>query len=165
MIKILSSSESSSNLRTFIKKVKKSDKKLFKKVLWCRDDTDTSLATKNRNKKIRLRWLSLAAKEMKSKSGWWTSKQYHSNPYICSCIFHFLLLWMYTQILSQTHPPVCGAGCRLLWNFYATTCIQAATDVGIAVIPCWCSSSRFWFHFFCSQWQPPQSYFLIFCSL
>ena len=31
MIKILSSSESSSNLLTFIKKVKKSDKKLFKK--------------------------------------------------------------------------------------------------------------------------------------
>ena len=30
MIKILSSSESSSNLLTFIKKVKKSDKKLFK---------------------------------------------------------------------------------------------------------------------------------------
>ena len=91
------------------------------------------------------------------------SKWYHSNPYICSCIFCSLLLWMYTQILSQTHPPylpVCGAGCRLLWNtifFYAMTCIQAATDVGIAVIPFWCSS-RFWFHFFCSQWQPPQSF-------
>ena len=42
MIKILSSSESSFNLLTLNKKkVKKSDKK----VLWCRDDTDTSLAT------------------------------------------------------------------------------------------------------------------------
>ena len=60
-----------------------SDKKIKKKHCgWHRYIT----GYKRTGKKIWLGWLSLATKEMKSKSGW-TSKRYHSNPYICSCLY------------------------------------------------------------------------------
>ena len=154
MIKILSSSEFSSNLLTFIKKVKKSDKKLKKSIVmygW--------------------HWYITGIKEQEiRKYDWggchWLQKKWNQNrdehqngitaiPTSVAAFF-ILYLWMYTQ----PDPPSMYVGLAVLRQ-----CIQAATDVGIAVIPLWCSS-QFWFHFFCSQWEPPQSfsYFLFFVA-
>ena len=145
-------------------------KKLFKKK-YC--DVGMTLIhhwlQRTGNKKIWLRWLSLATKEMKSKSGW-TSKRYHSNPYICSCLYacHSIKRILHFTVLQPApHTGRYGGWVWLRICVYIQSSREwknTATDVGIAVIPFWCSF-RFWFHFFCSQWQPPQSYFLISCSL